>query len=59
LKQKLNEILKFLAEKHIVKIIMLTIITSCFILLTFNSFAIITALYKIVECLDKIAGKYF
>ena len=55
----MNKIQKYLADKHIFNAIILTIIASCFVLLTFNSFIIITALYKIVECLEKIAGKYF
>jgi hypothetical protein len=64
-KSKLNEIKERLTATHIFDITMLAIIalsfiiTTCLVILTINSFVIITALYKIVECLEKIAGKYF
>jgi hypothetical protein len=52
------KILSSLANKDVMIVTMLTAIASCLILLTFNSFVIITALFKIVECLEKIAGKF-
>ncbi len=65
LRQKLNKIFEFLSlilsvtinVKALYGILLATAVT-CLVLLTINSFMIIEALYKIVECLEKIAGKF-